>query len=62
MTKAQYATWFSDRRTPLIEGGLKPDYGSVRSLDMFGLSEGPLYEEAVRLNREMSDAAASTTR
>lgn len=58
-TKANYATWFNERRSLFARGELDADFGLVRSLDMFGISEGSLCEEALRVNRGLSNAASA---
>ena len=55
--KTNYAKWFQARRNLAMHGKLVPGYALVRSLDMFGIGDGELLEEALHINREMSNAA-----
>jgi hypothetical protein len=55
-TKGDFATWFRRKRELLTRGEWAPDFGLVRSLDMFGISDGTLTEEAICINRALADA------
>ncbi len=56
-TKTNYAKWFQGRKDLAMLGKLVPHYALVRSLDMFGICDGELFDEALHINREMSSAA-----
>ena len=55
VTKDNFATWFQRKRDLLAQGEWASDHGLVRSLDMFGIGDGALLEEALRINRELAD-------
>jgi len=54
-TKDNFATWFRQKRDLLGKEKWAPDFGLVRSLDMFGIGDGALLEEALRINRELAN-------
>lgn len=49
-SKAAIGKYFQSKLAELEQGSAKPDFGLVRGLDAWGISDGSLYDEALRVN------------
>ena len=52
-SKTAIRKYFADKLTELNRGLSAPDFGLVRGLDAWGIGDGQLYDEALRLNRQL---------
>lgn len=52
-SKAGIEKFFRSKLAELEQGSAKTDYGLVRGLDAWGISDGSLYDEALRVNMSL---------
>lgn len=51
--KAAIEKYFRSKLAELEQGSAKPDFGLVRGLDAWGISDGSLFDEALRVNASL---------
>lgn len=51
--KAAIGKYFQSKLAELEQGSATPDFGLVRGLDAWGISDGNLFDEALRVNASL---------